>query len=223
MQITEKVYTALCVLFSSLIVFGNLTYQKIVIIEVFSLFQFQLSVGAILYPWTFLITDLITEFYSKDKAMFCVRSAIATSFIVAILLAVMDALPATSWSKLDDALFHKVFGGYVPCFISSVIACYTSQAIDIRLYLLIRQITGGKYLWLRNNCSTCISLFIDTSVIIVLLGAFGIVPFEQVPVLIYNSYSWKLFFTISSTPIFYVGVYAIRYMFNKRSEQQTIS
>lgn len=210
MSNAEKIYTGLCVLFATLIVLGNLTYQKFVSIPILSIHVFQLSVGAILYPLTFLITDLISELHGKEKAKFCVSFGIVTNIIIALILALMDYLTATSWSKIDDATFHKIFGLYSISFTASIIACYISQAVDISLYLWIRKITKGKHLWLRNNLSTAISLFIDTFIVIGFMVLFNILTEEHLWLLIKNSYSWKLFFTISSTPLFYLCVSIFR-------------
>ena len=205
MSNSEKIYTSLCILFVSLIMLGNLIYQKFVSLQL-PLYKFELSVGVILYPLTFLITDLITEFYGKEKAQFCIKSAIFINILVVIIIAFMDYLPATEWSKIDDKTFHGVFGYYGVAFIGSIVACYISQAIDVRLYLLIRNLTKGRYLWLRSNGSTCISLFIDTTIVIGVMTIFGIFSSDYIWTLIINSYSWKLFFTICSTPLFYIGV-----------------
>ncbi|WP_339042314.1 queuosine precursor transporter [Candidatus Lariskella endosymbiont of Hedychridium roseum] len=210
MPIAEKVYASLCILFSGLIILGNLVYQKFVILHVPSIYTFELSAGAILYPLTFSITDLITEFYGKARANFCVRFAILTNIVIATIIALIDYLPATSWSKVDNLTFHKVFGFYSVAFIGSMIACYVSQAVDIMMYLWIYKLTKGKHLWLRNNGSTCISLFIDTTIVIVFLTMFKVLPAEQMLTLIFNSYVWKLFFTICSTPMFYIYVRIIK-------------
>lgn len=206
----EKIYTGLCILFSVLIVIGNLTYQKFVALPILPFHTFELSVGAMIYPLTFLITDLIAEFYGKERARFCVQFAIAMNVLAAILIMSMDILPATEWSKVDDPTFHKVFGFYSVAFIGSMLACYTSQALDIKLYLWIRKVTKGDWLWLRNNGSTAISLFADTFIVISFMTLFGVLPVEQVWLLIINSYSFKLFFTICSTPLFYVCVGLMR-------------
>lgn len=210
MKNVEKIYTGLCVLFSVLIVVGNLTYQKFVILSILPFHTFEISVGAVLYPLTFLITDLITEFYGKEKARFCVRFAIVTNTLVATIIAGMDALPAVSWSKIDHVTFHKVFGLYYIAFTSSLIACYISQTVDISLYLWLRKITKGKYLWIRNNGSTAVSLLIDTCTVITFMTIFAILPKEQILSLIINSYAWKLFFTVFSTPLFYLCFSVIR-------------
>ncbi|WHA04462.1 queuosine precursor transporter [Candidatus Bandiella numerosa] len=178
---------------------------------------FELSVGAILYPLTFLVTDLLAEFYGKEKARFCVRLAIIMNILVAIIIAGMDLLPASSWSKIDQATFHKVFGLYAVSFMGSIIACYISQAVDISLYLWIRKITKGRYLWIRNNGSTAISLLIDTSTVITFMTIFGVLPKEQILSLIINSYSFKLFITIYSIPLFYLCISIIKIFISQKN------
>lgn len=206
----EKIYTSLFTLFSVLIVLGNLTYQKFVTLPILPFYTFELSVGAIIYPLTFLITDLIAEFYSKEKARFCVQFTILINVFVALMIAGMNMLKATQWSKVDDCTFHKVFGMYGVAFMGSTIACYLSQTVDIKLYLWIRKVTKGNWLWLRNTGSTGISLFIDTFFVITFMALFGIFPREQIFSLVINSYSFKLFFTICSVPLFYMCVILIR-------------
>src|SRR5262249_48758212 len=214
----EKIYTGLCILFSVLIVIGNLTYQKFVSLPILPFHTFELSVGAMIYPLTFLITDLIAEFYGKERARFCVLFGISMNVVAAILVMIMDILPATEWSKIDDPTFHTVFGLYSVAFIGSMFACYTSQVFDIKLYLWIRKITKGDGLWLRNNGSTAISLFIDTFIVISFMTLFGVLPVEQMSFLILNSYSFKLFFTVFSTPLFYMCVGIMRRFYTSNHE-----
>ncbi len=138
------------------------------------------------------------------------------NIIVALILNMMDALPATLWSKIDVPTFHKVFGFYNVAFLGSILACFISQMIDVSLYAWIRKITSNKYLWLRSNGSTAISLFIDTCVVIIFMSIFGILPKEQIGSLILGSYSFKLFFTICSTPLFYMCVSIVKRLINEK-------
>ncbi|HJD59844.1 MAG TPA: queuosine precursor transporter [Rickettsia endosymbiont of Omalisus fontisbellaquei] len=208
-NIKEKIYIILCTFFTVLIIVGNLIYQKFVSLNIFNLYILELSVGAIFYPLTFLLTDLIAEFYGKERANFCVKLAIVFNIIVVLIISLMDKLEATNWSNVDNITFHKVFGSYHISFLASTFACYIAQLVDINIYLWIRKITKGKYLWIRNNFSTAISLFIDTFIVIGIMSLFNIFPLEQLGTLILNSYSFKLFFTVFSTPIFYLAVWLI--------------
>lgn len=223
MQTPEKIYAGLCVLFAVFIVTGNLIYQKFVQLPILPFHTFELSVGAILYPFTFLITDLITEFYGKNKASFCVKMALAMNITIALFISGMDHLNATSWSKVTNETFHHVFGAYGVAFIGSVLACYLSQWLDIRLYLGIKHLTKNRWLWIRNNGSTAISLFIDTAVVIGFMTAFGVFPVSQMNSLIINSYLFKLFFVICSTPLFYIGVWVIKRMMDKNKDMENLS
>lgn len=207
----DRIYTILCTLFAVLIVMGNLIYQKFVYLPILPFYTFELSVGAILYPLTFMITDLIAEFYGKDKANFCVKLALSLNVTVALIISFMDQLNATSWSKINNDTFHKVFSAYGIAFLGSIIACYISQLVDIRIYLWIRKLTGSKYLWIRSNGSTAISLFVDTTIVISFMTIFGVLPMDKMWLLIFNSYTFKLFFSICSIPLFYASVSVIRY------------
>lgn len=210
MPIKFKIYTVLTVLFSILLIIGNLTYQKFISLNILGFYRFEISVGAILYPLSFLISDLLAEFFDKKLARFCLKIAITMNVSVALIITLMDKLPATSWSSIDEATFHHVFGAFGIAFIGSMMACYLSQSLDVFIYLNIKKITKNKYLWLRNNISTGFSLFIDTVTVISFLSWFNIFPREHMFQLIQNSYLWKLFFSISCTPLFYLLVFMIR-------------
>lgn len=221
MNRNESIYTTLCVLFSVLIVTGNLIYQKIVSLPLLPFHTFELSAGALLYPLTFLLTDLITEFYGKKKANFCVRLGIGMNILIASVIAGVDHLEATSWSKVNNEIFHGVFGAYSIAFLGSILACYTAQTVDISIYLWIRKLTNGKWLWVRNNGSTAISLFIDTFIVIGFMTLFHVFPTAHMWPLIINSYLFKLFFTVCSTPLFYVCVSLIR-AYRRREEKRKV-
>ena len=210
MKKEELIYTSLCVFFSVFIITGNLIYQKFVFLPILSFYTFELSIGAIIYPFTFLITDLITEFYGKEKANFCVKLAIVMNILIVFIIMGMDQLEATTWSKVNNTIFHTVFGYYSIAFLSSIIACYIAQTIDIIIYLWIKKLTKNKWLWVRNNGSTCISLFIDTCIVVTFMTIFHVIPPDQMWSLILNSYFFKLFFSVSSTPLFYLFVKMIK-------------
>jgi len=207
--VQNKIYTALSTLFSLLIILGNTVCQKFVYLPIFSFHTFELSAGCILYPATYMLTDLIAEFYGKASARYCVRVAMVMNIMMALLLTFMDQLNATQWSKVDDATFHNVFGLYSIFLAGSLVACYISQYVDITIYLLLRKMTHGKIIWLRNLASTSISLLIDTCIVVCFIAIFGALPLEQVSSLIFNSYLYKLFASVCCVPLLYAGISVI--------------
>jgi len=63
-----KVYLILAALFITSLVVSNLIFQKFFSWNFFGIYTFEISVGILPYPLTFLVTDLISEIYGKKKA-----------------------------------------------------------------------------------------------------------------------------------------------------------
>lgn len=211
MQTKDKIYTFLCALFAVIVTVGNMICQKFVALPILPFHTFEVSVGVLFYPLAFLITDLIAEFYGKERAGFCVKLCVLMNVAAGCILLFVDWLDATEWSRVDGYTFHKIFGTYHITLLGSMLACYISQSIDISIYLWIKKLTNDKHLWLRNNVSTSFSLLIDTSVVLSFMAFFGALQVENLLALIANSYAFKLFITICMTPIFYFAIWMIRW------------
>ena len=67
-QLASTIYMILATLFITSLVVSNLIFQKFFYWNPFGLFRFEVSVGILPYPITFLITDIISEIYGKKKA-----------------------------------------------------------------------------------------------------------------------------------------------------------
>ena len=125
------------------------------------------------------------------------------NIIVAFIITVMSNLNAAIWSNVSDEIFNQVFGLYNVAFFVSILACYISQILDITIFLWLRTATQGHFLWLRSFFSSGLSLFIDTLIVITFMSIFGALPTEKVKDLIFNSYQFKLLFSLLEIPIFY--------------------
>lgn len=210
MNISDKIYLTLCTLFSVLFVVGNLIYQKFVTLPILSFYPLELSVGAILYPLTFILTGLISEFFGGTKVKFCIHLAICMNILINLIIIGMDSLEATEWSRVNTKTFHHVFGFYNIAFIASIIACYIGQRLDATLYLWIHHLTGKRWLWLRSYASSTLSLLVDTCIVIGILTLFSILPKERMGTLIIHTYLFKSFFIICCSPLTYVGFWIIQ-------------
>ncbi len=210
MKKQEKLYISLCSLFVMLVVVSNLTSQKFVYLKLGSIHTFEMSVGVIFYPVTFFIINLITEFYGKTQAKFTVQLAVIINITAALIVTIMNQLEATNWSKVDNIIFNKVFGVCGITLIGSIIASYTGQLINIKLYLWLSKMTNHKYLWI-GSVSTVVALLADTSIVIIFVATFSkaIDPAYVLP-LIFHSYLFKLLIAICVTPLFYSTAYLVK-------------
>ena len=222
MTTNHKIYTGLCVLFTLLVVMSNLVYQKYVYITL-PFYRFEVSAAAIFYPLTFLITDLITEQYGKDHTRFCIRFSVAVNVLVVLMICYMDELKATPWSRIDDVAFHDIFGYFGVGFVGTMTANYISRTFDLHFYVALSRLMKEKLSWLRSTFTTIISIFIDTCLIWSILAYLGALPYDQLWLVILNSYSWKLFFTLISAPIFYIAISGLKLINGPKQNNPSLS
>lgn len=167
----ERLYIIFTGIFIASLVACNLIFQKFFTWNFLGI-TFELSVGIIAYPVTFIVTDLISELYGKRRANQVVLAGFFASIFTTLLVMVAINATTVGWSPIDSETFNRVFGLTGPAFFASMVAYLTAQLIDVRIFHFWKRLTKGKYLWLRNNASTMFSQLVDTSVILIILCSF---------------------------------------------------
>jgi uncharacterized integral membrane protein (TIGR00697 family) len=223
--VAQRIYLFLGALFITSLVVSNLIFQKFfywhpVDIEIFGTKLFEISVGVLPYPITFLITDLISEIYGKKKANQIVVAGIFASFFSMGIVFLADSLPATEWSPVDNSLFSTVFGNTAIAVFASMMAYLLAQFIDIQIYHFWKRLTQGKHLWLRNNFSTFLSQFVDTFTILILLCSFDIISWDKFTGLLVAGFLFKILIALFDTPFLYLGVFLFRKRFNLKVNEE---
>jgi uncharacterized integral membrane protein (TIGR00697 family) len=204
-----KLYILFCSLFCTIIVTGNLIFQKFIIIN-FLFVEFELSVGVLLYPVTFLISDLVAEFYGNKYAKQMIKTSVMCSFVVMVLIMIGDYFPATNWSNINDGDFHQMFSVYGIASIGSIIAGFLAQLTAVQIFIYLKTLTNSKHLWLRNNLSTVIAQIIDTLLVTTILCFAGILSWENYYIIAINSVVFKIIIALADTPFCYLGYYLIK-------------
>ncbi|WP_223034760.1 queuosine precursor transporter [Hanstruepera marina] len=223
--LAHRIYLLLAALFITSLVVSNLIFQKFfywypVDIEIFDTKLFEISVGILPYPITFLITDLISEIYGKKAANQVVVTGIFASMFSMAIIYTANAIPATSWSPVPDDLFTTVFGSTAIAVMASMLAYLFAQFIDIQIYHFWKGLTKGKHLWLRNNFSTFFSQFVDTCTILLLLCSFGIIEWDKFMGLLVAGVIFKVMIAALDTPFLYLGVFLFRRRFKLKVNEE---
>ena len=223
--LARRLYLILGLLFVTSLIVSNLIFKKFFYYYPFnsSLFGvklFEISVGILPYPITFLITDLISEIYGKKKANEVVFGGIIASFFAMGIIYISNIVPATIWSPVSDEMFSTVFGSTSIAVISSMLAYLFAQFVDIQIYHFWKRITKGKHLWLRNNFSTFLSQFIDTATVLILLCSFGEIQWRLFSGLLMAGFLFKVIIAALDTPILYIFVFFIRKRFKLEIDQE---
>jgi uncharacterized integral membrane protein (TIGR00697 family) len=168
---------------------------------------FIMSIGIIPWPVVFLTTDLINEYYGKAgvrRLSIITASLIAYAFIILFIAIKVPA--AVGISTVSDEQFYAVFGQSLWIIVASITAFLISQFVDVFIFWLLRDKTGGKMIWLRSTGSTIISQLIDTFVVLSI--AFWL-PGKMTTAVFLNaaftSYTMKLAIAVLLTPVIYLG------------------
>ena len=207
-------------LFITSLVVSNLIFQKFFYwnpfgdVTVFGAPLFEISVGILPYPITFLITDLISEIFGKKRANQIVTAGIFASVFSMGIIFVANYVPAIPSSPIKDETFTQVFGLSPLGVLASMLAYLFAQYIDISIYHFWKRITEGKMLWLRNNFSTFSSQLVDTVTVVGLLCVFGVLPWDKFYGLVISGFLFKVFIAFFDTPLLYLFVYLLRKRFN---------
>ncbi len=217
------IYLILASMFIAALVASNLIFQKFFYWNPFGIFRFELSVGILPYPITFLITDIISEIYGKKKANQVVIAGIFASFFSMGIILAANYTPAIENSPINNVLFSKVFGLSPIAVLASMLAYLFAQFVDIRIFHFWKRKTNGKHLWLRNNFSTFSSQLIDTLTVVTLLSVFGVLPWSMFISLVLSGFLFKILIALLDTPLLYFIVYLFRSRFHlKVGEEITI-
>ena len=224
-ELAKNIYLLLASLFITSLVVSNLIFQKFFYwypfgLKVMGNSLFELSVGILPYPITFLITDLISEIYGKKMANKVVIIGIFASFFSMAILLIANVVPAIENSPIDDNTFNQVFALSPIAVLASMIAYLLAQFLDIRIYHFWKRLTKGKMLWLRNNFSTFSSQLIDTLLVIGLLSVFGVLEWKLFWGLVVSSFLFKIIVAALDTPLLYlfVGIFRKTFKLNPTDE-----
>ena len=205
----EQFYLILTGIFIASLVASNLIFQKFFTWNFLGI-DFELSVGIIAYPVTFLVTDLISELYGQKRANQVVVSGFFASVFTTLLVLISANANAVQWSPIDNTTFTKVFGLTGPAFFASMVAYLTAQLIDVRIFHFWKRLTKGKHLWLRNNASTMFSQLVDTSVILIILCSAGVIEWERFYSLWMMGWLFKVLVALIDTPIIYGVIHLLK-------------
>ena len=210
-QQADYLYLVLGALFIASLVTTNLIANKFVTVDL-GFKEFVVSAGMLPYPFTFLITDILSEIYGKKKTTNVVVAGFFASIFVLFVLWLGSVFPAIDQSPVSDEVYNQVFANSYRVVFSSMIAYLIAQFADLKLYHFWKKLTNGKHLWLRNNGSTIVSQLLDTILVVGVLLV-GTMSVNEMTQLIKDGWMFKILFALADTPLMYLAIYLIRKRF----------
>lgn len=182
-----------------------------------------MTVGVIAFPITFIVTDLVNEYFGKPGIRFLTLVGMVMIAFEFLLLQAAMRVPVSPISPVPGEAFNLVFGASGWIIAGSLTAYLIGQLVDITLFHWLRGLTNGRYLWLRATGSTIGSQFLDT--FFVLFVAFyvpGQMTLQTVLAITLFNYAYKFVVAVGVTPLIYAAHWAMdRYLGDALAEKLT--
>lgn len=169
MDASQKLFVVLVSIFVACLLLGDITGGKAIPTFDAKMLGFSvggpISVGMIAFPVTFLLTDVINDFYGRQGAKFVTWVGAGMAAFAWLLLTVTAKIPAHPDTYFTQEEYAKIFGGSAQLFVASIIAYLLGQLLDIHVFQFWKALTESRHLWLRATGSTILSQLIDTTTI----------------------------------------------------------
>jgi queuosine precursor transporter len=181
---------------------------------------FVATTGILAFPLTFILTDIINEYFGRPMVKLFTFAAIAVNLLLQPVVQVAIRVPAVSFTpgvtpEEIDRAYRLALGQTWAIVVASLTAFAIAQFLDVWIFTWLRRRTGGKMLWLRAQGSTAASQVVDTLVVIfvafvVIPGVAGGEPWSggQALRVAATNYVYKFAIAVGITPLLY-GVHAL--------------
>jgi uncharacterized integral membrane protein (TIGR00697 family) len=173
------------------------------------------TVGTLLWPFVFIFTDVINEFYGRRGVRYVSWIAVALiAYGFVFAFAGIALAPASWWvdaAKAQgvpdyQAAYAAVFGQGQWSIVGSIVAFLIGQLIDVSVFHRIRQATGERWVWLRATGSTAVSQLVDSFVVLYIAFVLGPQhwPIPQFLAIGSVNYVYKMLAAIALIPLLYL-------------------
>jgi uncharacterized integral membrane protein (TIGR00697 family) len=181
-----------------------LLISNIASVKILSLWKFTFDGGTILFPFSYIFGDILTEVYGFKRS----RKVIWTGFIAAmsmsLVLWVVQLLPpAPGWE--NQQAYESVIGFVPRIVIASLVAYFSGEFTNSFILSKLKIISRGRFLWIRTIGSTLAGEGVDTA-IFCLIAFYGVLPASLLWAVIFSNYIFKCSVEILFTPATYAAV-----------------
>jgi uncharacterized integral membrane protein (TIGR00697 family) len=196
--------------------------------------RFVATAGILFFPLTFILTDILNEYFGRPMVKLFTFAAIAVNLLLQGIVLAAIRTKAVSFTRgitperIQEA-YSIALGQTWAIVLASVVAFAIAQMLDVWVFTWLRHRTGGRWLWLRAQGSTVFSQLVDTFVVVLL--AFQVLPallgrehmtMRQAVEVSLANYAYKFAIAVAITPLLYAVHWGVvRYL--GREEAQALA
>lgn len=159
----------------------------------------SLTGGLIVFPVSYIINDCVCEVWGYSKARMLIWLGFAMNFLFVAFGALCDVLPAAPYWHNEEG-FHAIFGLAPRIALASFLAFLVGSFVNAYVMSRMKISSGGKNFSARAIMSTVYGETAD-SIIFFPLALGGVVPTNELPVLIISQVVLKTLYEIVILPV----------------------
>ncbi len=148
----------IAMVYSSFQILANLMGVKIV-----DIMGINITAGLVVFPITYIISDIMTEVYGLKVARRIIWYGLATNLLFVLAALGATALPPSEYFD-NQAAFDTVFSTTPRILLASVMGYLAGEFSNATIVAKIKAAMRGKHFWLRALLSTCVGTFLDSSI-----------------------------------------------------------
>jgi uncharacterized integral membrane protein (TIGR00697 family) len=180
-------------------------------VKLIAVFGFFLPAGVIVFPLSYLFSDVLTEVYGYQAARFVIWLGFLCNFLAVVALFVGGIIPAAPvWH--DQGAYNTIFGSTPRAVLASCISYIVGEFTNAFILAKLKIATRGRWLWVRTIGSTFIGEGLD-SLIFICIVFWGTLPTAVLFTMVLTQWIFKVVYEIIATPLTYSIV-----LFLKRRE-----
>lgn len=192
-------------LFVAVLLISNIVSVKAVQIFIpFTKFHFSFDGGTLLFPFSYIFADILTEVYGYERSRKVIWSGFFGLVLMAAIVWLVGIIPPDPLWEYQTA-YQSLLMTAPRIALASIVAYFAGEFTNSYVLSKMKIITKGKHLWSRTIASTLIGELIDT-VIFVYVAFWGIWDQSLIVMVLISNYVFKTLYEIAATPLTYLVV-----------------
>lgn len=186
--------------------FIQLSYTAVILlanwfdIRMIKIGSIETDAGTLIFPFTFILADLITEVYGYKFARRAIWTGFLFNFIFIAYSQLIIHLPSPSYALDINTKFDELLGFNARIIIASTISYLCSEPLNSFVMAKLKLRTNGSKMWFRFVSSTALASLFD-SFLFGCLAFYGTMPLQDLIIFNFTMWGIKVFIEVCGLPL----------------------
>jgi uncharacterized integral membrane protein (TIGR00697 family) len=126
------------------------------------LVSFRADAGILVFAVTFLLTDIVNERFGKKETLRMIGVAFIAQVAMTFFIWLGMQFDTDPLSRVNGEHWNALFAITPQITIANWLSFLISESVDVYIYAWFKELTHGRYLWLRNVVSALPAFILDS-------------------------------------------------------------